>query len=583
MTGRLDLSLACDSQQFVVSFVFPAPRPHEEAAAQALSGVQGIPRHKTLLEKLGKTRATIEKIRVLGNTVVQLLPAAEAALAICGKAWEKLEAQQECDASIEILIDGLTDIFPYAEAVKKIAKIPQLHNTIVSLLSLVEDASRFILDYKGDGRAVQTLQAFTKSSAREQVEEILKNLQQMKEDFDRGVSVQTLQTAEMSARYRLLDKLQPVGQAKYDSARACMHGTRVNIIQDIFDWANRLDEPHNSASERLFWLHGHAGLGKSAIATSICQLLDDNQLLAASFFCKRDDPQLRDPQRALTTIIHGLAVHHKAYADALVARIEEDSSLCTSPIQMQFERLVRDALGSPTVAPPASCSVIVVDALDECGDEETRRPLLGYLLKISQLVSWLKIMVTSRPYKDIEELFRQSTPTNLSTRDLFQYDASNDIHAFIQQRLTNNKRSKLLPPDAADRLSHKADGLFIWAYTACQFIMNSYSPRERLNIVLEGDNSSPSGSTLDNLYTTAIKVSMDDGGEDNIRLVEQCLGAIIVCLTPLSVSALSDLLGERIDEDILQSVVDSLGSVLYIDHSKDDVKLHTGVTGRYKT
>ncbi|KAG8704799.1 hypothetical protein FRC08_002033 [Ceratobasidium sp. 394] len=141
---------------------------------------------KTLLEKLGQTRAAIEKIQRLGSTVVQLLPATEAALAICGKAWEKLEAQQECDRSIETLVEGLSDIFPYAEAVKKAAKLPQLQKNILALLSLIEDASRFIVDYKMDGRAVQTLRSFAKSTAHEQVQEILKRLQELKEEFDRA-------------------------------------------------------------------------------------------------------------------------------------------------------------------------------------------------------------------------------------------------------------------------------------------------------------------------------------------------------------------------------------------------------------
>ncbi|KAG9076262.1 hypothetical protein FRC06_009602, partial [Ceratobasidium sp. 370] len=247
-----------------------------------------------------------------------------------------------------------------------------------------------------------------------------------------------------------------------------------------------------------------------------------------------------------------------------------DGSLCNSPMQIQYDQLVRDTLGSLTVT-PTTCLVIVVDALDECGDEGDRRQLLGYLRKMLQLVSWLKLLVTSRPYKDIEETLHQSISTT-SVRDLFQYDASDDIHTFIQQRLASSKRSKLLPVDATNILSQRAGGLFIWAHTACQFVLGSHNPCERLNIVLEGNGSGRSSNALDDLYATAIKISMDDTEEDNTRIVSQCLGAIIVCSTraPLSVAALSDLLGEQMNEVVLQSVVDSLSSVLYIDHSKND-------------
>ncbi|KAG9091493.1 hypothetical protein FS749_016513, partial [Ceratobasidium sp. UAMH 11750] len=375
----------------------------------------------------------------------------------------------------------------------------------------------------------------------------------------------------MSARYTALDKLQPVGQAKYDATRACMPGTRTDIIQDILGWTQNPDITNTSpSSESLLWLHGHAGLGKSAIATSVCQVLDGKQLLAASFFCKRDDPQRRDPQRILTTIIHGLAVHYPAYASAVATRLQKDGSLYNSPMQIQYDKLVRDALGSLTVASPNTCLVVVVDALDECGDEGDRRQLLGYLQRMSQLVPWLKIVVTSRPYKDIEEVLHQFIAT--SVRDLFQYDASDDIYAFIHQRLTSSRRSKLLPVDAADILSQRAGGLFIWAHTACQFVLGSHNPRERLDIVLEGNKPGRSSSALDDLYANAIRVSMDDTEEDNTCIVSQCLGAIIVCSTraPLSVATLSDLLGEWMNDIVLQSVVDSLSSVLYVDRNNND-------------
>jgi hypothetical protein len=360
----------------------------------------------------------------------------------------------------------------------------------------------------------------------------------------------------------LLNKLDPVGPARYGSAPACLPGTRENILGEVFDWTRRHD-----TSESLLWVHGHAGLGKSAIATSACKMFDACDALAASFFCKRDDPERRDPQRVLTTIIYGLAVRHQWYASAVAAAIQKDIQLCNSPIQIQYDKLIRDLIQQPTLSACSTELVIVIDALDECGTSETRKELLGYLLAMSQLVDWLKIVITSRPDQDIHHFLDRSALTSYSSRDVYQYDASNDIQAFIQHRIANSTKSKLIPENATDLLTKGAGGLFIWAQTACEFMLNSPNPRSRLSMVIKSNQSS---SALDTLYTTAIVAGLGDDGEDNRQIVQQYLGAIIVCSTrtPLSVSTLSELLGGRVERDIFQSVVDSLASVLYTDHSQ---------------
>jgi cyclopropane fatty-acyl-phospholipid synthase-like methyltransferase len=45
---------------------------------------------------------------------------------------------------------------------------------------------------------VQTLRAFASSSAQEQVDDLLKKLQDLKEEFDRGVNLQMFETIDMN-------------------------------------------------------------------------------------------------------------------------------------------------------------------------------------------------------------------------------------------------------------------------------------------------------------------------------------------------------------------------------------------------
>ena len=239
---------------------------------------------------------------------------------------------------------------------------------------------------------------------------------------------------------------------------------------------------------------------------------------------------------------------------------------------MQYDNLVKAPLKKSQATFPDNL-VIIVDALDECGTHESRRQLLAYLHLISQLVPWLRVVVTSRPDPDIQSFFDDKATTGVSKRNVYEYKASDDISLFIHHRMRNSHKSKHLPPDAIELLTEHANGLFIWAKTACEFILNSHRPKSRFDLIIGGTGLSQTSSPLDTLYTTAIETSLGDGGADDTECVQECLGAIIVCSTrtPLSIASLSDLLGQEVEMSALQSVVDSLGSVLFIDHAQGGV------------
>ncbi|KAG8738084.1 hypothetical protein FRC10_007295 [Ceratobasidium sp. 414] len=474
-----------------------------------------------------------------------------------------------CDAYVEMLMKGLSGILPFVKLVEKAARLPHLQSTVIELLHLIEDASRFIIGYNMDGRAVQTIRLLVDSGAQEQVNGLLKKLEELKEEFDRGINIQIL--LDGCKRYSLaqcavLKQLKPLGEARYDSTRSCLAGTREQLLGEVVDWCMNSD-----TSENLLWIYGQAGLGKSAIATSVCEQLDKNHALAVSFFCKRDNVQRRDPQRVLTTVIHGVSLRYSSYAKVVAMAIQQDSSLCGSPMHMQYETLVKELLPLQGTLDPSIRHVVVVDALDECGTQETRRQLLGYLRGMSQLLPWLKVVVTSRPDQDIRDYF-DGLPTHaFASRDVYQYNASNDIQAFLHQRLSESSRkAKSLPDNAVTLLAEAACGLFIWAQTACKLVLNDYDPRARLGAILGSAELGETHSPLDALYTTAIECSLGENSRSNTNALRQCLGAIVVCSTrtPLSIGVLGELLGRRVRVEVLESVVESLGSVLYTDHNQ---------------
>jgi hypothetical protein len=255
------------------------------------------------------------------------------------------------------------------------------------------------------------------------VDELLRKLQDLKDKNSEPLLLRCRTELNthgcLSVLRTLLKELKPVGQARYDPARACLPGTREDVLEEVIGWSQ-----HTDTLENLLWVHGQVGLGKGAIAASVCEKLEENGLLAVSVFCKRDDPERRDPQRILATIIHGVAVRHSSYAEAVTTAIQDDSLICNSPIRAQYDKLVRAPLQMPTLPVPAASFVIPVDALEECGTTDTRRQLLGYLHMMSQLVPWLKIVVTSHPDPEIKEYFDRSTIAGFSRQDDYLHDAS---------------------------------------------------------------------------------------------------------------------------------------------------------------
>ena len=62
---------------------------------------------------------------------------------------------------------------------------------------------------------------------------------------------------------------------------ACLSNTRVNLLQEIYDWING----KNGQDERcIFWLSGLAGTGKSIISRTVARRCSKQKRLRASIF-----------------------------------------------------------------------------------------------------------------------------------------------------------------------------------------------------------------------------------------------------------------------------------------------------------
>jgi hypothetical protein len=351
-----------------------------------------------------------------------------------------------------------------------------------------------------------------------------------------------------------------------------MADTRKTILQQINDWT---EEP---SSQRIMWIHGLAGAGKTAIASSIAQRLEDppaddrqpkGSRLGANFFCSRDFSDLSDPNRVLPSIACQLANLHPLFRRAFANAVRDDSDIAFKPIQVQFRRLFEEPFKDLSPIPSwsnlnfFSPCVIVIDALDECGSPDTREELLCCLRRLPALADGIRIVVTSRPDPDIHKVFSGEPHCRELSLHL-DNDTIHDISLFVRTRMSNVVEKSHWPSEEQIKvLARRAEGLFIWAATACKYIEEHWDVERALGDILAPFpiTSRRPYAQLDSLYTTVLsKVS-----DSNVEAFYYIIGALVTLRVSLPARTLCMLLQGDISDSAVMKTVGHLRSVLVED------------------
>ncbi|KIM89363.1 hypothetical protein PILCRDRAFT_2589 [Piloderma croceum F 1598] len=210
--------------------------------------------------------------------------------------------------------------------------------------------------------------------------------------------------------------------------------------------------------------------------------------------------------------------------------------------------------------------VIVIDGLDKCGDEMSRKVILSILAEaVRHLPSNFRILITARPESDIEKAI-VSKPHVLCKRmdTINAKSTSDDIALYIQAQLSDIEGLERKWPNKSWclQLAKRSEGLFQWAFTACHFITgdgkSGLDPVEQLNILL---SSASSTSNLDQLYFNILTRTFPVDNMtfmDRFRLV---LGRVLATRKPLSITSLNKLSCETNTVDV-SLVINPLGSLL---------------------
>ncbi|KZP04133.1 hypothetical protein FIBSPDRAFT_968406, partial [Athelia psychrophila] len=526
-------------------FTLPTPQGLENVGA-------AVSENKDLLQSLG---TVLNKIQVIADATVNAVdvlakvhPYADTAWKVLSLVYKAYQHQKETDANVVALFGKMAALYSFVDDLEEglPSKIKRLERTIVRVLEKTTECGKFFREYTQQKFTARFLGQMT-SNQSEVVSDLSASLEQLQKDLNSGVMLQTAfessQTRKVVERLVTSDSLKALDPANMDAAirASCLAGTRKDLLKDIIDWLVTPPEGKN-----VLWLHGAAGLGKSTLANSIAEHFRGHRQQGAFLFFDRNAPLDSTPARVIRTLAYQLAEHNQVIKSAISLAMEKDPQLTSAPLSTQFTSLLMNPLlaASQEITGPV---IIVLDALDECGDAESRRSLLALLShELAKFPGQFRFLITSRPDSDI------ASPFNLAGHmlaiDLSMPESSADVLLYIEHEMgqiySSRHLSAELPSDwagllAVQRLAAFAAGLFIWAATAIKLLRQSDDPVDCLSSLLGHDREV---FTLDELYKTALQ----SGGWKPGKATDTCrqvLGLIVISQIPLTDTTISELLG----------------------------------------
>jgi len=358
--------------------------------------------------------------------------------------------------------------------------------------------------------------------------------------------------------------------------KGCLRGTRKDVLWEIECWFT------GEQDQRVFWLNGLAGTGKSTIAQTFAETTFADGKLGASFFCSRDYADRSNLQVIFPTLAFQLAYRYPLFRKELLQVLKAIPDAGRESLCSQMEKLIVGPLQAARIT-----TLIIIDALDECKDEEPASAILSVLSRYMHEIPDVKFFITGRPEPRIRSGFRleslQPITEVFKLHDVERSSVDNDIEMFFRTQLTEIAKTRSDCdftedwPASSDIeiLCKKAAGFFIYASTVVKLLtFRHQTPTEQLEriISLPQDTAHEGRTGIDLLYTQVLEqaaadVDMDDEDNEKIhRCFKTVVGTVLLVFNPLSMRALSDLL-------ILPSIsttLHSLHSLIIIPDGPED-------------
>ena len=262
---------------------------------------------------------------------------------------------------------------------------------------------------------------------------------------------------------------------------AVLPGTMKSEIEFINQWVMDANSTQN-----VLWIHGPPGSGKSALTAAVENFYLEMNRLGALIFFDHTKPHESRPRNFICGLAYQLGRFDCRLGDVMIQAIDDRPSvLGQAAYQEMFTKLLSEPLRAVKDMPVKGPSVIVIDAMDQCGEvpwerRELMKVLVAELATLSPTT--FRWIIASRSENDLRNhltkpniLSHALTPESEETRQ--------DIEAMLRHKLTEviDENPYLdLPADwpgqaRVEALVNYADGNFGRAQEALKRI-DGYDP-----------------------------------------------------------------------------------------------------------
>ncbi len=311
------------------------------------------------------------------------------------------------------------------------------------------------------------------------------------------------------------------------------------MFQEVEAWRS-----HRHCDNRLFWIMGDPGVGKSAFSANLAR--DQKGDVIAVHFCEWNKPNSRDPRRIVRNIAFQLATRLPSYRKLLLD-LQEINQLEGKDAQDLFDYLLTNPL-QHDIDGGRHRYFIVIDALDEA-NENQRNPLVDMLAQNGhKLPEWLGILITSRPEKEVKTPLQGLKGLDPLILNATSEENRNDIREYLYNELTTELKDR--DSDAiVEAILDKSEGVFLYAEYVCAQLQKNVLSLNRLDEFPDG---------LAGIYEQYFKRQFPD--ITNYKAITRyALGVIAAAREPL----LPDQLACIFDWDTyqLRDFINSIGSI----------------------
>ena len=362
---------------------------------------------------------------------------------------------------------------------------------------------------------------------------------------------------------------------QHGDRKGCLKGTRENVLNEVELWREGF------VQSPIFWLNGLAGTGKTTIAQTVSERLFADGCLGASFFCSRGFEDRNDLRFIFPTLAFQLAHKYPTFRASFIPILQSNPDVLHESLPEQMHKLLVAPLQSAKIS-----TVIVIDALDECKDDDPESRILLVLGQLASKIPGVKFFITSRPEVHIVSRFRRPLLEALTEEFVLHHvepcTINNDIHHFFKHELSKLSQRHGIegwPTDKQlDLLCQRAAGFFVYAVATINFLNHKFQdPVDQLDTIIQSPESTTheagvklkaSYTSLDTLYMSIFQAAFPENSAKDDAMVRSILSTVVLAANPLSQTAVTTLTGLRPGQ--VQSILELIQSLLILPKNIND-------------